>query len=175
MPIGSYAFLVHGKGPAINGFGDWYPNNVTLTSSNIMIRNNTIRDFQCYNREIPAAVINGTVQLDVRGSVFQLVDTVTRTGIAINTTDGTYVGDVVADTQIMVAKAIHSGIFNQTAGNALLLTNINKISLPLIAWAEGIPTGTPPITPSFNASYRCNGDSMHHVAKGINMIRIDDT
>lgn len=170
-----YVFLVHGRGPAINGFGDWYPDNVTLTSSNITIRNNTIRNIVCYNREIPAAVINGTVQIDARGSVFQFVDTVANTGIALNLTDGTYVGDIVADAQIMVAKAIRDGIFNATVGNALLLTNVNKISPQLVTWAEGIPTGTPPVTPTFDPAYRCNGDSMHHVAKGINVIRIDDT
>lgn len=148
---------------------------MNLTSSNVTIRNNRIRDLHCFNKEIPAAVENKTVVLDVRGSVLQFYNTITNEGIAINTTDGTYVRNVVADSQIMVAKAIHDGMFLQTIGNPLLETNLSTIPENIIQWAEGIPTGTAPKPPSYNPMYRCNGDSMHHVAKGIVVIRMEET
>jgi len=79
--------------------------------------------------------------------------------------DGTYKGNVVADMQIMVAKAILEGVldddpFRQTAPNT--------ISPIIIEWAESDEI-------IFNPSYRCNGDSMHHVNKGIVVIRVEDT
>jgi hypothetical protein len=172
----SYAFLIHGKGPAINGFGTKFPAAMNATSSNVIIRNNQIKDLKCLNREIPAAVENNTVVVDARGSVFQFINTITNTGIALNTTDGTYIRNVVADSQIMVAKAIKEGWFQKTIGNPLLETNLSTIPESMISWAEGIPTSSsPPKSPSYDPLYRCNGDSMHHVAKGIVVIRIEET
>lgn len=146
-----------------------------MTSTNVVIRNNSIKDFRCFNKEIPAAVENNTVVLDARGSVFQLYNTITNKGITFNTTDGTYIRNVVADSQIMVAKAIKDGMFLSEQGNPLLSTNISTIPKEIIEWAEGIPTGTPLRPPRYLPLYRCNGDSMHHVAKGIVVIRLEQT
>lgn len=49
----SYAFLVHGFGPAIDDFGFDFDADSSRTSSNVVIENNSIMDIQCYNREIP--------------------------------------------------------------------------------------------------------------------------
>lgn len=49
----SYAFLVHGFGPAIDDFGFVFDADSSRTSSNVVIENNSIMDIQCYNREIP--------------------------------------------------------------------------------------------------------------------------
>lgn len=99
-----------------------------------------------------AAVVDGTVQNDARGAVFQWVDTVTGKGIAMND-DGTYKGNVVADMQVMVAKAIHDGVLNDTDA---LQTGVNTIDTSVVEWAAN-----PALT--FEPKYRCGGDVMHHV------------
>lgn len=79
--------------------------------------------------------------------------------------DGTYRGNVVADMQIMVAKAIHDGFLTNTD---LLQTGINTIDPEVVAWAETAGA-------IFDPQFRCNGDSMHHVVKGAIVIRVEDT
>ena len=49
----SYAFLVHGLGPAIGGQGLMVPSNATNTSSNVIIQDNFIEKIHCWNKEIP--------------------------------------------------------------------------------------------------------------------------
>ena len=116
------------------------------------------------NPSIPAISINETVQNDARGSVFQLTDSLDRSGIAVND-DKTYKGNVVADLQLMVAKAIHDEVLTDTPA---LQTVHNTLDPELVAWAE---SGTQ----ALDVEYCCNGDSMHHVMKGIIAIRVDDT
>ena len=43
-----YAFVVHGKGPAVNGFGDAFLADESTTSSNVLIEGNTIKDLTCW-------------------------------------------------------------------------------------------------------------------------------
>ncbi len=100
---------------------------------------------------------------DPRGSVLQLVRSSDNAPIAINE-DGTYKGNVVADMQIMVAKAIQENILENTPQ---LQTFVNSINTTIIEWAS---SGTA----TFEPRYRCNGDSMHHVNKGMTMIRVED-
>jgi hypothetical protein len=110
--------------------------------------------------------VNGTVQNDVRGAVFQWIDTSNQAGMVINE-DGTYRGNVVADMQLMVAKAIHEGVLGDSTDD-VLPTAVNTIHPSVVEWAES-PNAT------FAPIYRCNGDSMHHVVKGIVVIRVEDT
>ena len=110
-------------------------------------------------------VENSTVINDVRGAVFQVVDAVDMSLIS-SFEDGTYKGNVVADLQIMVAKAILEGILDDS--DPLRQTAPNTISPTIIEWAESEDM-------VFNPSYRCNGDAMHHVNKGIVVIRVEDT
>jgi len=51
----SYAFLVHGKGPAVNDVTEDFDENDddSETSSNVVIRNNDIRNIKCWTKEIP--------------------------------------------------------------------------------------------------------------------------
>lgn len=67
--------------------------------------------------------------------------------------------------QIMVAKAILEGVLDD---DPLRQTAPNTISPTIIEWAESADE-------IFNPSYRCNGDAMHHVNKGIVVIRVEDT
>lgn len=79
--------------------------------------------------------------------------------------DGTYKGNVVADMQIFVAKAIHEGLIED---QPLLQTGKNQIPMSVVDWAT--TKGA-----KFDPEYRCNGDSMHHVTKGIAVIRVEGT
>ena len=107
--------------------------------------------------------MNDKVQNDARGAVLQLVG-MDGTGIAMND-DGTYKGNVIADMQIMVAKAIHEGVLQD---KPLLQTGVNTIDPEIIKWAESSDEVLYP-------KFRCNGDSMHHVVKGMIAIRVEET
>lgn len=48
----AYAFLVHGRGPAVGGFGELLDSDPAKTSSNVVIRDNTITKFTNWNNEI---------------------------------------------------------------------------------------------------------------------------
>ena len=161
--VHSYAFNVHGKGPAVGDFGFELASDDSLTSSDIVIKNNEIRRMKCWTNEVPAIVEGGSVMNDPRGAVFQLIRSSDNAPIAINE-DGTYKGNVVADMQIMVAKAIHEGLLVDTVQ---LQTMVNTINPTIVNWAS---SGTEVYEPQ----YRCNGDSMHHVSKGMAMIRVED-
>jgi len=130
----------------------------------VIIRNNQIRNIKCWTKEIPATIIDEVLQNDARGSVFQMRDTFTGKGMAIND-DYTYKGNVVSDMQIFVAQAILDGTL--PSDDPVLQTGINTIAQSLIDWATG--------GYSYEPYYRCNGDSMHHVGKGIVVIRVEDT
>lgn len=101
---------------------------------------------------------------DARGAIFQVLDAVDDHLISTYE-DGTYKGNPVADMQVMVAKAIKEGVLED---DPLRQTAPNTISETLIGWAESSDM-------IFNPSYRCNGDAMHHVNKGIVVIRVEDT
>jgi hypothetical protein len=62
-----YAFLVHGKGPAVGGFGETLNPDNALTSSRIEISRNRIEGITCWNNEVPASVEEGKPVNDVRG------------------------------------------------------------------------------------------------------------
>lgn len=83
--------------------------------------------------------------------------------LAINT-DGTYRRNVVADLQIMIANALVEGEITITAD----LQSVSTIDKEIIDWASS-NSGV------FSPKYRCNGDSMHHVSKGMVMMRMEDT
>jgi hypothetical protein len=93
-------------------------------------------------------------------------ETSTSRYLAINE-DGTYRGNVVADAQIMVASAVLEK--NLTYTDGLQIGPVNSIDLTIVLWANGIDEKFKVYTPK----YRCNGDSMHHVIKGVVGIRVD--
>jgi len=167
-----YAFLVHGKGPAVGGQGfEFNDEDANTTSSDITIRNNYINKIMCWTNEVPAVIgdasgLDEAVANDPRGAVLQFVNTFDGSipYISINP-DGTYKGNVVADMQMMVAHAIHLGYLWD---EPLLQTGANTINPKQVAWAMDGTTVYEPL-------YRCNGDAMHHVNKGIVVIRVEDT
>mmetsp|Transcript_5475 Transcript_5475/g.8143 ORF Transcript_5475/g.8143 Transcript_5475/m.8143 type:complete len:733 (+) Transcript_5475:32-2230(+) len=159
-----YAFLVHGKGPAVGDYGFKLSSNSNITSSRILIKENKINNIKCWVNEIPAAIENNKVMNDARGSVLQFIRSTDNAPIAMES-DGTYKGNVVADMQIMVAKAINEDVIEDSAQ---LQTVVNSIDETIIGWASSSNL-------TYQPKYRCNGDSMHHVNKGITVIRVDDT
>jgi hypothetical protein len=160
-----YSFVVHGKGPAVGGIGFTLDKDDTVTSSNIIIQNNHIENMKCWTNEIPATVVDGVVQNDARGAILQLISSLDGSPISIEE-DGRYRSNVVANAQIMVAKAIHEGVLVDT--NPVLQTGVNTISPKIVEWASSE-------SEMFTPAYRCNGDSMHHVSKGTMVIRVEDT
>lgn len=163
-----YAIVVHGKGPAVGAQGQFFDEmglETSTVSQDVTIRNNIINNIVCSTNEIPAAVENGLVVNDARGSIFQFVSSRGDFhGISINA-DGTYKGNVIADLQVMVAKAIHEGVLQNTP---LAQTIINTIPPSMVEWASSSSS-------TYSPMYRCNGDSMHHVNKGIVVIRVEET
>jgi hypothetical protein len=159
-----YAFVVHGKGPAVGGFGFALAATDSM-SSFISITNNVIENIKCWTNEVPAAVVGGVVQNDARGAVLQFVKSKDPNGFLAIDRDGTYKRNPVADMQMMTAHAIQTG---ELTSSPALQTIVNTISPSLVAWAQSVDA-------VFDPEYRCNGDSMHHTVKGMVVIRIDDT
>ena len=165
-----YAILVHGKGPAVGGQGEIFNEiDPTTTSSNIVIQDNIINGIKCWNNEVPALFgecgHHGCIQNDPRGAVFQTVKSFDSfdSYLSINAA-GEYIGNVVADMQLIVASAILDGTLSDMPARQI---GPNSINQDLIDWA----TNGGSITPQ----YVCNGDSMHHVVKGISVVRVEDS
>lgn len=164
----------------MNEFGLTLEDDETKTSSNIIIENNKIENISCWTNEVPAVTnvvkIDGNqeeeqrVATDPRGSVFQFVrstDEKNPPPISLNP-DGTYKRNVVADMQIMVAKDISNKTNAFLEDKPELQTGNSNIGKDIIKWAEEKDV-------VYEPKYRCNGDSMHHVSKGMVIIRVEDT
>jgi hypothetical protein len=166
-----YGFLVHGKGPAVGGQGeDFNDENPAVTSSNVVIIDNNINNLKCWNNEVPALFGScgghGCAVNDPRGAIFQTVKTfATDNPYLAMDANGRYQGNVVADMQMMVAKAIHDSKLQNLPTRQI---GPNSIEPELVHWAQ---SGSQMLLPQ----YVCNGDSMHHVVKGIIAIRVEDT
>eukprot|EP01083_Nonionella_stella_P066035 173599_1 len=165
-----YAFLVHGKGPAVGGQGDYFDNTTaTTTSSNVVIKDNTISNIKCWNNEVPALYElcegEGCIMHDPRGAIFQTIKTFDQDSpyLAMDS-KGRYRGNVVSDMQIMVAQAIIDGVLQDMPDRQ---TKPNSINQDIVKWAIDKKKKEP--------QYVCNGDSMHHVMKGIIPIRVEET
>ena len=161
-----YAFLVHGKGPAVGGFGEMQDTDTSKLSNSVEIVNNNVQNIKCFTNEILATIVDGGVQNDARGAVLQFYNALDEAYIGMDETETgtyTYTGNAILDAQIMVGKALNQGLL----GDDILQTNVNSVGLPLVEWAEGNNS-------SFAPSFRCNGDSMHHVIKGSIMFRVED-
>ncbi|GFH62103.1 hypothetical protein CTEN210_18579 [Chaetoceros tenuissimus] len=158
-----YAFVIHGKGPAVGGFG-FELSDSSKMSSNIQIIDNVIENIKCWTNEVPAVVIEDVVQNDARGAILQLIKSTPEDNFLAINSDGTYKRNPVADMQIMTAYAIQQGLLND---NPNLQTVVNTISPSIVKWASSSNDVLVP-------QYRCNGDSMHHTVKGMTIIRVED-
>ena len=165
---------MYGHGPATNAFALEVPDSADDSSSNVVVRRNVIKNLQCFTQDAPALVEFGKVVVDARGAVLQLFDALKNRSMAMNETDGSYIGNFLSDAQIMTAKAINDGTIK--GGDPLLLPGVNTINSNIVRWAEGVPTGMiRKVKPLYKPLYRCNGDAMHHVSKGMVGIRVEET
>mgnify|MGYP001943016683 CR=1 FL=1 len=171
----NYGILLNRSNVAVNGFPKVIEreSNHTNTITNVDIRN--IRGF---NNEIPTlsrtvkqdntnTYLSHNIQTDVVGAVFQTQNYyLDKDGNKVPLTidgSGVYVGNIVSDIQLIISKAIHSGI---TFGS--LSTKVNTIEKETIEWAEN---GGQIRDTSFY--YIFQGDTMHHVIKGVTGLRLD--
>lgn len=161
----SYSFLVNNVGVAVNGF----PLRSATDKSRVAIFYNvTVRDQQAFINEIVALKGAEGAATDPIGAVWQLQNRHPDTGalLTMNPTAAgdLYTGNVVANAQALVAKAIHAGDFEESN----LDVSRNSITPEMIRWVEATP-GFEVLAQISDAGpeYLCNGDSMFHVNKGV--------
>lgn len=166
-----YGFLVNHEGVAVLGF----PTQQVTKSANVYMRNVVVSNHIGAINEVlalpaqPGAAVptygGGSIQNDSVGAVFQ---TQNRDGDGnLVTIDGSnhYIGNVVANAQALVTKAIKDG-FN--FGH--LDTSRNSINDECLSWVQRTVSLT---TVAPELIYKCNGDSMFHVNKGVIGFKMD--
>lgn len=166
----SYGFLLNQLGVAVNGF-PMQPTADTA-SRNIRFRNVHIDGQHSAINEIPTLSTGSGPTNDPVGAVWQLLNLDPVTGAPITVTDtrlanAYYRGNVVANAQALVAKAIAAGDFD----NSHLDVSRSSLTPEALAWVEGVP-GSQTLA-DIDASFICNGDSMFHVNKGAIGFKID--
>lgn len=172
----SYGIVLHERGVAVNGF----PMECKKTSYNNVLENIVIENIKVHINEVPALsvqeedlrdnrilqfmiqenrnndYVSSKVQVDVVGSVFQ-----TQHGDTI-TQDGLYQGNLIANTQLLISKAIHKGIRFEHP------VRFNTITACTVDWVEN---GT--YLADEYIDFVFQGDAMHHVIKGVIALKLD--
>lgn len=166
-----YGCLVNHEGVAVLGF----PDQQSTKSQNIYMRNVVINNHHGFINEIPALPSDGSVEVPIYGggtiqndSVGAVFQTQNRDPDgALITIDGSnnYVGNVVSNAQALVTKAKLDGF-----DFGSLSTSRNSITSDTLDWIETTKSLTD-IAPGL--IYKCNGDSMFHVNKGVIGFKID--
>eukprot|EP01026_Neomeris_dumetosa_P031580 TRINITY_DN25032_c0_g3_i1.p1 TRINITY_DN25032_c0_g3~~TRINITY_DN25032_c0_g3_i1.p1 ORF type:complete len:325 (-),score=29.00 TRINITY_DN25032_c0_g3_i1:297-1271(-) len=151
-----YGIVINGKNAATGGFPQSIP--IEERSKRIVIKDVLIESMNSHGIETPAMTEDGVTI--IQDSVAAIL--VTDEGVTI-TDDGSYIGHVLSNAQLIVAKAIHDGFdFGR------LNTAKNTISENIINWAEsGLPLKY------FGLRYICNTDHQFHVIKGNIAFRLD--
>jgi hypothetical protein len=181
LPEGnSYGFSTFGKGVGVNGFQASRKNLGTgLYFKNCEVHDHiaTVQEKLAlevyYAPDATQSVIDATKgqhEKDPRGAVF-----ITQNATTINSS-GIYLGNIIADAQAIVAKAIISGDISGPISEGgpgtngqILSTKRSSISQTTIDWIEQ-NVGYVPYT---ERNILFNGDNMHHVNKGIVGFRLD--
>lgn len=172
-----YGILLNKFNVAINDF----PLTNDETNHNHKLTNIVIRNLKGINNETPALINNFSgeeldksniyltrnIQNDVVGSILQtqnyyLNNKGEQIPLTINN-NGIYTGNIISNTQIIIAKAIHEKI-----SFGYLPININTIQQETVNWVENNLR-----LKDTNLYYIFQGDSMHHVIKGIIALRLD--
>lgn len=167
----SYSFLTNQIGVAVNGF----PTRAANDGARLVIFKNVhVRDQQSFINEVVALNTGSGPATDPVGAVWQTQNRHPDTGAPL-TVDALgdaarYRGNVVANAQALVAKAVHAGDF---AASRLDVSR-SSITPAMIRWVEGEPDAlTLAAVVGTDAGYLCNGDSMFHVNKGAIGFKID--
>jgi hypothetical protein len=166
----AYGFVINPLGVAVNGF----PVQPAAPARHVTFDNVHIDGQRGAVTEVVALAVPGdTVDravVDPIGAIFQTRNQDSDGAWLTIDDDGAYVGNVVADAQAIVAKAIHLGLFD----DAPLSTARNSISPEILAWVEGsVPQHESETDTDEPWRFLCNGDSMFHVNKGVIGFKID--
>jgi len=155
LPDGNnYGVLIHPRGVAINDYVDKdFDSNFTKF---ILIHNVTVRDIETkVNEVVGLSKIDGSgVLTDPSGSVLSINEIIDDQGL--------YKRNLLADVQIELGKLALR--HNLTLGKL----NITK---EVIDWVESGENIEELLINGYY--YKCNGDSMHHVAKPVHGFRLD--
>ena len=166
-----YGFLLNPLGVAVNGFPT---SQATQPSQHLRLHNVHIDRLHGFINEVVALNSGGGATIDPVGAVWQLFNIHPDTGVPLTVTElsgeARYSGNVLANAQALVAKAIHAGDFN----NAHLSTRRANITPAMLAWVEARP-GAETLAAAIPEQnrYLCNGDSMFHVNKGMVGFKLD--
>lgn len=175
----SYSFLTHQLGVAVNGFPTVPSAGFSVPSSNVLFRDVSIGNQSAFINEIVALSDGGAAVIDPVGAVFQIKNThpldasVPVTLSSLDDSVARYTGNVVANAQLLVAKAALQGAFAATRE-----LDVSRLSIgaDIVQWAEsGAPLDTLFAGAGAVDGYVCNGDSMFHVNKGVIGFKIDAT
>mmetsp|Transcript_5396 Transcript_5396/g.14487 ORF Transcript_5396/g.14487 Transcript_5396/m.14487 type:complete len:579 (-) Transcript_5396:256-1992(-) len=154
-----YGMVFNVLGPAVGGLFTGIPDGA-LGNSGIHLEKVSIVDVAAIVPEIVALSTladESKPEVDPVGSVFQAANSMLE--------NGTYVGNVVADAQLLVAKNIlRSGA--TCFARQMLSTTRNSISTETIEWAEGGSALQ-------NRRFLYGGDALFHVNKGVFGLRMD--
>jgi hypothetical protein len=131
-------------------------------------------DLQCSPEEVVAVNVDNTAVIDVVGAVWRLHQTNNGLPVTLSSfgPDASYVGNVIANAQALVAKAKLHNLFPKYQLD-VRRSNINQAIIDWIEAAPGSPeshiwTWMHPTQPWF-----CNGDDMFHVTKGVIGFKLD--
>jgi len=160
-----YGILINSLGVAVNGFPKSSGKFQMQLSENININNVNISNLEGNVNEIITLTMEGKkkAMIDPVGAVFQLfnLDEDTDEPITItslNYKKAKYIGNVVANAQAFVAKAILNGEFCNAHNLDIHRSSISKQAIEFIESGKTLS--------EFDFDYMCNADSMFHVNKG---------
>lgn len=165
----SYGFLINREGFAVEGFPH-RPKDSKNFAKDIEFDHVGVNNILSEVREV-VAMQNpaGDAILDAVGSVFQLKNSDKNNKLLTltsSTDQAKYKGNVVANAQAFVAKAILAGEFK----GSKLDTSRSNIDAHLLRWIE---KQQPLRALKKGYQFVCNCDSMLHVNKGVMAFRID--
>lgn len=175
LPDGNtYGFALNVRGVAIGGFPAHTP-EPGVGCSNVYLRQLTVRNLGADVNEVPALTVgpgqDGTSQSDALGSVFQTQNVDANGNLVTIDGNGRYVGNPIADCQLLVAKA---KLIERDFGH--LDVSRSTISAYSIDWAAGAIPSLSSIIGEENwlfGTYTFNGDTMFHVNKGVIGYKLD--
>lgn len=174
----TYGILINQHDVAINGFSTEKPGEANL-ANDIAIRNTKIRNIAVAVNEVIGLCNNpilcSEAQKDPIAATWQLWQghpddpSMPITTSSFNSSNATYVGNVVTNAQAFVAKAILMGEFVRFPTISIAR---NSIGRPSVQFVE-----TPDMTMAdlqlMVGGFVCNADTMFHVNKGVIGLRID--
>ena len=151
----AYGFTSGALGVIVNGF----PKNRKTSSCNIYFNKVKVANNTGWNNEIPVLKGESGRQKGPVGAVLQTHNTDPDGNFVTINNSKQYTGNIAADAQLLVAKAVHAG-FNFGFLSVTRMT----ITKDTVKWAEGQLTW--PQLMDSTKGIACNGDSMFHVGKG---------